>query len=182
MSGHKLDVSNLVETHQAGVWRYLRVLGCDEAQAEDLTQETFIVVLSKPFEDYDRRATAAYLRKTARYLYLSAIRKAARRAEIENSEMIESVFATSDQEADAAEAVWLANAADTNGETHVDALRACLEKTDERSRKAIELRYGQERTRKEIAGVLGMSEEGTKTLFRRIRDNLRNCISRRLGR
>jgi len=29
--------AEIIETHQAGVWRYLRFLGCDEAQADDLT-------------------------------------------------------------------------------------------------------------------------------------------------
>jgi cysteinyl-tRNA synthetase len=30
------DPVRLIETHQAGIWRYLRVLGCDAALADDL--------------------------------------------------------------------------------------------------------------------------------------------------
>ena len=41
----------LIQTYQAGIWRYLRALGCDSAQAEDITQETFLNVLQKPFQD-----------------------------------------------------------------------------------------------------------------------------------
>ena len=46
-----LDVARLVREHQAGVWRYLRVLGCPATEAEDLTQETFLAVLTRPFHD-----------------------------------------------------------------------------------------------------------------------------------
>lgn len=55
------DPERLIEAHQAGIWRYLRALGCDASQAEDLTQETFLAVLQKPFQDYNPAATAAYL-------------------------------------------------------------------------------------------------------------------------
>ena len=53
------DLAGMIRQHQAGVWRYLRVLGCDSAGADDLTQETFLAVLQKPFQDYNPAATAA---------------------------------------------------------------------------------------------------------------------------
>jgi RNA polymerase sigma-70 factor (ECF subfamily) len=59
------DPVRLIETYQAGVWRYLRALGCDAAQAEDLTQDTFLAVLQRPFQDINPAATAAYLRAAA---------------------------------------------------------------------------------------------------------------------
>ena len=55
--------AQIVKEHQAGVWRYLRALGCDSQQADDFTQETFLKVLTKPFDDYNPAATAAYLRR-----------------------------------------------------------------------------------------------------------------------
>ena len=38
----KIDLASLVTLHQAGVWRYLRALGCDASLADDLTQDTFL--------------------------------------------------------------------------------------------------------------------------------------------
>src|SRR5437867_2915957 len=70
------DVARLVRDHQAGLWRYLRVLGCTASQAEDLTQETFLAVLQKPFQEFSTRATAAYLRQVARNLFISSRRRA----------------------------------------------------------------------------------------------------------
>ena len=43
-----MDAKALIESHQAELWRYLRYLGCDAAEAEDLTQETFLAALSGP--------------------------------------------------------------------------------------------------------------------------------------
>ncbi|HRJ79073.1 MAG TPA: sigma-70 family RNA polymerase sigma factor, partial [Planctomycetota bacterium] len=70
-----LDVEALIVAHQAGVWRYLRYLGCDRAQADDLTQETFLQVLRHGFEQRGERETAAYLRKVARNCFLMSVRR-----------------------------------------------------------------------------------------------------------
>ena len=72
------DVARLVQTYQAGVWRYLRALGCESSLADDLTQETFLAVLEKPFTDFSPAATAAYLRTVARNLFISTARRANR--------------------------------------------------------------------------------------------------------
>ena len=40
----RLEFSQLVARHHEMVWRYLRLLGCESALAEDLTQETFLGV------------------------------------------------------------------------------------------------------------------------------------------
>ena len=40
----ELGPAELIERHQRGVWRYLRMLGCDSSTADDLTQETFLQV------------------------------------------------------------------------------------------------------------------------------------------
>src|SRR5690349_13395425 len=76
------DVARLVQSHQAGVWRYLRALGCDSSLAEDLTQETFLAVLEKPFADFNPAATAAYLRTVARNLFISFQRRASRQVSV----------------------------------------------------------------------------------------------------
>ncbi len=70
-----LDVEALIVAHQAGVWRYLRFLGCDRAQADDITQETFLQVLRRGFEERGERETAAWLRTVARNCFLMNVRR-----------------------------------------------------------------------------------------------------------
>ena len=50
MTERQTQLADLVRQHQAGVWRYLRFLGCDRPLADDLTQETFLAVLETPFD------------------------------------------------------------------------------------------------------------------------------------
>ncbi|MEM0926231.1 MAG: sigma-70 family RNA polymerase sigma factor, partial [Planctomycetota bacterium] len=71
-SSPSLEPAELIRVHQRGVWRYLRMLGCDEATADDLTQETFLRVLRRTdFVQHNENATAGYLRRTAYNLLVS---------------------------------------------------------------------------------------------------------------
>jgi RNA polymerase sigma-70 factor (ECF subfamily) len=162
-----LDVADLVREHQADVWRFLRYLGCAPAEADDLTQETFICVLQKPFEQRSRAETAAYLRTVARRRLLVA-----RRDEGHGP-------ATRDLEL--AEEVWATAITDRPASDSVEALRDCLQSAvTDRVREALALRYGDDVSRERIAELLEMTADGVKTMLRRARAALRECIERKL--
>lgn len=166
------DAARLIEEHQVGVWRYLRALGCHAAEAEDLTQETFLAVLQKPFQDYQRAATAAYLRQVARNLLISSRRRSARGSEIER-EIVE-------QEMAELEAAWLRWSGQDDGAERLAALRRCLQTLTARARQALELRFGQQASRAAIAAALGMSEDGAKNVLQRAKQHLRACIEKEM--
>ena len=67
-----------VRAHQAAVWRYLRVLGCEPDDADDLTQDTFVAVLSRSVHDLPSDRARSYVLTTAR----NELRKAMRRARL----------------------------------------------------------------------------------------------------
>ena len=157
-----LDLAHLVRAHQAAVWRYLRYLGSDEAGAEDLAQETFLAVTRRPFEQRSPEATAAYLRKVARNLYLGTLRKRDRARVAGDMELIE--------------AQWQEFDRDDGGREYHEALRECLEKLNGRARQAVDLHYRGGRSRKQVAFELDMSQNGVKSLLRRTRQLLRRCI------
>ena len=75
MADQQAELASLLQAHQVGVWRYLRYLGCDADETDDLVQETFLVVLRKGFEQRSRSETAAYLRTVARNRLLMERRK-----------------------------------------------------------------------------------------------------------
>jgi RNA polymerase sigma-70 factor (ECF subfamily) len=161
------DSARLIEQHQAGIWRYLRVLGCDAAQADDLTQETFLLVMQRPFHDHCVAATAAYLRTTAHNLFVSAQRRAGRMRPTDNVEDLDQT--------------WTNWAGSDNGEALLEALRDCLTQLTERARFALEMRFEKRLTREEIATELGITEHGTKNLMQRAKQQLRRCIEGKLG-
>ncbi|MFO0819972.1 MAG: RNA polymerase sigma factor [Pirellulales bacterium] len=160
------DPQRLIETHQAGVWRYLRALGCDAALADDLTQDTFLRVLQQPFQDYSRAATAAYLRRAAFNLFVSAQRRSGRVVAVEELEAIDNS--------------WARLAAEENGEEMLKSLRECLEQLSQRARSALDMRYRDERSRAEIAAQLSLSEDGAKNLLQRAKERLRECLESKL--
>ena len=165
----RAEMTALVQAHQAGVWRYLRFLGCDRAEADDLTQETFLVVLRDGFEARSPAQTAAYLRTVARNRLLMARRKRGNRpAEVELA---------------AAEAYWAKTVGNKGLDDYLVALADCLQvAVTARVRKALELQYRDRASREQIAAALEMAAEGVKTLLRRARDVLRDCVERKIRR
>ncbi|HEV3024964.1 MAG TPA: sigma-70 family RNA polymerase sigma factor [Pirellulales bacterium] len=161
------DLAGLVRTHQAGIWRYLRFLGADETQADDLTQDVFLAVLGKPFVEHSATATSAYLRTVARNLFLMSARRRRRQPTIE--------------QLDLADEVWERLSGD-DGEAALAALRDCVESLEGRARQAVEMFYRQNRSRADIARELEMSEDGVKSLLRRTREVLRKCVEGKLAK
>ncbi len=161
----EVDLAALVEQCQANVWRYLRFLGATTADADDLTQETFLAVGRSKFQQRSEQETAAYLRTVARNQLLMARRREGR--EINTVEL------------EAVEQVWTATG---DRDVYLTALADCLEKIDGRARAAIHLFYEEKRGRAEIAVELDMKPDGIKTLLRRTRDVLRGCIEKQTQR
>lgn len=170
------DAARLIEEHQVGVWRYLRALGCHAAEAEDLTQETFLAVLEKPFQDYQRAATAAYLRQVARNLLISSRRRTAR-----GTVVVRNAAEMDMAELEAAEAGWLRWSGRDDGEERLAALRRCLQTLTARARQALDLRFGKQASRAAIAAALEMSEDGAKNVLQRAKQHLRACIEKEIS-
>src|SRR5947207_1082433 len=120
------DLASLVRRHQAGVWRYVRFLGADQSESDDLTQETFLALARGQFVERDERQTAGYLRVVARNQLLGLRRR-------QNREV-------STVELEAADSVWAAAAGpDGSLTTYLDALRDCLEQLEGRARRVVDL-------------------------------------------
>ncbi len=149
------------------MYRYLRVLGCDAADADDLTQDVFARFLRSSFEERSPAATLTYLRRTARHLFLDRIK-------IDRPKVIEW--------ADAVDAEWRTSGAAEDSGEWVEALRACLGGLTQRSRDIVIRFYRGGQNRAVIARELGMSERGVRTSLHRARAILRECIQRRTGR
>jgi RNA polymerase sigma-70 factor (ECF subfamily) len=162
------DAVDLVRAHQASVWRYLRLLGCDPAQADDLTQETFLAVLRRPFADQGPVAAAAYLRQVARNLFLKALRRpGARPREVDLDQAEEALAGFEGQD---------------GGDEYLDALGQCLTTLSGRVRRVLDLRYRDGLSRTELAAAMGLSADGIKSLMARARAALKQCIEQRIGR
>jgi RNA polymerase sigma-70 factor (ECF subfamily) len=160
------DPVRLIEVYQAGVWRYLRAMGCEASLADDLTQDTFLAVLQRPFQDVSSAATSAYLRKTALNLLISHQRRAGRVVAMEHIEELDQT--------------WSRWAGKDNGDAAVEYLRNCLKRLTPRARQALDMRFQGELSRTDIATALNITEHGAKNLMQRAKQQLRQCVEHKL--
>ncbi|MCB9932056.1 MAG: RNA polymerase sigma factor [Planctomycetes bacterium] len=164
---HGIDLAALMREHQAGVWRFLRALGAEPNLADDITQETFLAVYRKPFEQRSRGQTIAYLRIVAKNLFLKARRRDGREVAVAELEQVE--------------AEWTELVGEEDGAALAAALKECLKQLEDKPKQALDLQYQQGKQRVEIAATLGMTDDGVKTLLRRTKARLRKCMEIRVG-
>jgi RNA polymerase sigma-70 factor (ECF subfamily) len=161
-----LDVVELIRRHQVGLWRYLKAVGCDATTADDLTQETFLRVLCKPFEHRNDAATGAYLRRVAHNLFISHRRRSSKMSVTEKASELEEA--------------WTRWAGFDQGDSTIEALRECMSRLTDRARLALQLRFADQSSRTMIGDELGISEHGAKNLMQRAKAQLRECLESKL--
>jgi RNA polymerase sigma factor (sigma-70 family) len=162
----RLDAARVVvEAHATKLFRFVRCLGASREVADDLTQEAFVVAWQKGKQALPAAALAAFLRRTARYLWLDHRRREQRERRGEAA-----IAAATLQ-------VWERELPD-DGEQLVAATRACVQRLRGRAARAVELAYGRGAGRERIAAELGLQPNGVKTLLARTRRWLEDCIRR----
>lgn len=156
-----LEFESRVRACLPGLLRYLAMLGCEAARAEDLAQEALLHLWRKGLTEMDDRATAAWLCKAARYLYLDGVRADVRRRETELAELAQTVIEEQDAK-----------------DPYADRLERCLEKLDDRERDAVLRVYRKQEPAADVAASLGLTAAGLKTLLHRTKQALRACAER----
>ena len=154
----------LMREHQRDVWRFLRALGCEPALADDVTQEAFIAAYRKPPVERSDAETGAWLRATARNIYLNHAKRERRQV----------------ASLEAAEAAWAALTPVNGSDERLEALEDCLEQLPARARTALKLRYHEQLDGPELAGRIETTEQATRALLSRARKTLRECIERKV--
>ncbi len=165
-SSKELELTELVARHQTGVWRYLRALGAEPALADDLTQDTFLEIMRRPFQQFNDAATASYLRRVAHNLFITKRRRESRMTVTEHAEKFESA--------------WMRWAGFDSGNAALEALTDCFHSLSERAQLSLRLRFRENASRQSIAESLGISEHGAKNLMQRAKMQLRDCVERKL--
>ena len=159
-------VEELVRRHQGTVRGYLLFQGCPRHLVDDLVQDVFLAFLSARFEVRGDSATAAFLRKVARHIFLKAMERERRAPQLMNER--------------AAEIAWVEFEGEDGGNSYVHAMRDCVKKLRGRAAEVVALRYREGLRRSAIGERLGVSESGIKALLIRARARLRECVERRM--
>ena len=157
-------LAGLIDTHQHAVWRYLRLLGADADEADDLMQEAFLAVDAALRRGTELRDAGAVVRGAARNLLLATRRKARREP-------------IAQQWADAVDA-FVTTAPEALEDARLERLRRCLAQLGGRAREAGQLHHCDGVSLDETARLMELGLEGARSLLARARRALRDCIER----
>ena len=167
------ELEELVEAHQAELFRYLRFIGADYATAEDLLQETFLRAFKSAATPglHGHHSRRAWLRRIAHNLCIDHCRRRSRSPGSFNSEA-----------AEIAENFWKNDFYQHDeGFGCMEALEQCMKNLTTSQRELVDAFYAARRSREDIAASLGISPSGVKAALRRIRAALGECIQHRLS-
>jgi RNA polymerase sigma-70 factor, ECF subfamily len=165
-AGNPLDA--WVLRHQGPTWRFLRLCGCPADLADDLLQDAMFAAVHKRIHERPEGEASAWLRGAASNLWRMHLRTQRRRPNL-------------DGDLGLAELAFQQCGEDDSWQAWLDALRNCLLVLDGRARSVLQLRYTENASRERIAHELGLHGDGVKTLLRRVRDLLRQCVLRRIA-
>jgi RNA polymerase sigma-70 factor (ECF subfamily) len=158
----------LVRHHQDSLRGYLAFLGCPLDWRDDLVQDTFLTLIRARFELRADAATAGYLRKVARHLFLKRRERTGHGLSLDEYEP--------------ADEAWTAFAAEDGGDGTAEALRDCLAQLDRRPAEVVRRHYAEGEPLATIGGALGLEVASVKSVLLRTRARLRDCIERKRAR
>ena len=150
---------------QPSVGNFIQALVRDRATAEDLLQETALVLFRR-FAEYDeQRPFVAWALGIARYQVLGMRRDLARSPLVFDDELLEKFTAA-----------WAEQAVEQSD--HGANLETCIDRLASHARHLIRMRYFEELNAEQIALRIGGNGASIRVTLQRIRGQLRNCIER----
>ena len=148
----------------AGLWPVLR----DSHAVEDIFQVTLLRAVNEAPNLRDAEHALAWSRVTARHLAIDHLRKHQARMAALDDPILNLLEAELDRRGDEQLAA------------RMDALKHCVERLPEKSRRLVDLRYHENRNGAAIAGDLGMNLDAMYQALRRVHLALRQCVERQL--
>jgi RNA polymerase sigma-70 factor (ECF subfamily) len=147
------------------VWRYLRLLGADPHEADDLMQDTFVRLAEVLARGEPLQAPAAFLRGIGRNLLIGIRRRARTKGPtVEWADAVDR-FAGQPQALE---------------DGRIEALRRCIARLTGRARQVVEWHHVEGASYRDAAARLGIGVQGIKSLLARAREALRQCIEQQM--
>ena len=161
------QVLQLFVRHQARIKGFIVSLLGDFAVAEDVLQETFLVVQRKA-DSFDLNGNfIAWAFQIARFQAMKAQAQHQRTADRFADDVIEALVASAPVE--------------PFDEAKLAVLPGCLEKLAPQARRIVDLFYQHEHKPREIAGMIGWTPAAVSVALSRARTFLRQCIEQQLA-
>jgi RNA polymerase sigma-70 factor (ECF subfamily) len=156
-------------TAQPTITAFIRMLIPDYQQADEVLQRVAVTLVRK-FDQFDQsRSFGAWAVGVAKYEVLYYRRERATDKHLFGDEIVEQIASRYEELTDEVDPLR-------------EALRHCLDELKGRSKRVIELRYRGGMKSSVIAQEMALSAGAVRMLLCRVRETLRRCIERRVGR
>ncbi len=151
--------------HQPALIAYAYAMLSDYAAAQDVVQNTLVVIARKYGDFTEGTSMLAWCRAIVRLQVLSYIRKNRREQSIEDRVL-----------QDAMDSAFAAHQSDQDAPVRLDCLRECLAKLPEQSRELLRLRYEDNAAYRDIGDKLGATLETVRKRLFRTKQQLGDCV------
>jgi len=142
----------------------------DPALAEDILQEVSVTAVRRRDAIEDESVFSAWIRQTARYTALNAVRKQQRRPVIFDDTLLEAL-----------EEEWVEVETETPPPEAIDAIRECITKLTPRAQRLVELKYYKGLDGRALAEKIGRQLNTVYVALTRIHRKLSDCVRSRLA-
>lgn len=160
----------LITSHQTAIYAYILTIYPDRVAAQDILQETNIVLCRKLAEFESGTNFKAWAFRTAYWQTMAQLKRVKRAGLVSLEPDVMDLVAEEVEEE-------FADFEDRNF-----ALRSCLQKLPAGDASILLAHYQRGESLAEISGRLGRTREALKQVMLRIRRSLRTCIERQLAR
>ena len=165
------QIDAVVHEHHSSIRYFIRSLGVDHAWVDDIAQEAFLVAYRK-WDELDSPDNAGpWLRRIARNLVMNELSKSGRRQRLLDENLTSLLLQ--------APHASMEPGALQDCEIRYEALRACLERLTDRTRKVIDARYFQDRNASQIGEDFDMSAVAVRKMLFHARQTLAQCLHSR---
>lgn len=159
-------VGEFVLAHHRQIRGYIASLSMDYEMVDDLSQEVFVRALNQLKQARDLSNFGAFMRGIARNV-VHEFQQQKKRPVEKYARFVEAVYAGEEEGR---------SPSVTGSPEAVKALRTCIEKLPDRSRKLLALRYFEEKQTEQIAKGMGLNGSAVRMALLRIREGLLKCI------
>lgn len=165
---HTAKVQGLFVQYQPAVRGYILSMIPDFSQADDVMQETFLVVTRKAASFEIGTSFPAWVKTIARFKALEALRAGRGRFESLSEEVLEALGA---------------ERTEFRGETdeRLALLSKCIDELAPQARRSIDFRYRNDHLPPEIADRMGCTVQSVNVTLSRARAFLRDCVLRKMA-
>lgn len=166
------DAVRLLARHHSRLLAYVTVVVHDRHLAEDVLQETSVIIINRAAEKTTAKLFPAWVRSVARNVAYEMLRS--RRGRVMTS--VEPAVL------DSMESAWKNLDEGDQLLARKMALRACMEKLSKNSKTLLKMKYEQSMSGTDIADQLGRSVDGVYVTVSRIHKALADCVKTQLAR